>query len=50
MEQQSMQWRRDKVQELNSQGNSQRDIAKILQVGIGTVKTCVNNILVHSYC
>jgi hypothetical protein len=37
MEQQSIQWRRDKVQELSSQGNSQRDIAKILQVGIGTV-------------
>ena len=26
-----------KVQELSSQGNSQRDIAKILKVGIGTV-------------
>ena len=37
MEQQSVQWRRDKVQELTSQGNSQRDIAKILKVGIGTV-------------
>src|SRR6188472_3948559 len=37
MEQQSIQWRRDKVQELSSQGNSQREISKILQVGIGTV-------------
>ena len=37
MQQQSIQWRRDKVQELSSQGNSQRDIAKILKVGIGTV-------------
>ena len=37
MEQQSVQWRRDKVQELSSQGNSQRDIAKILRVGIGTI-------------
>ena len=37
MEQQSIQWRRDKVQELSSQGNSQRGISKILQVGIGTV-------------
>jgi hypothetical protein len=36
-QQQSIQWRRDKVQELNSQGNSQREISKILQVGIGTV-------------
>ena len=37
VEQQSIQWRRDKVQELSSQGNSQREISKILQVGIGTV-------------
>ena len=37
MEQQSIQWRRDKVQELSSQGNSQREIAKTLQVGIGTI-------------
>jgi hypothetical protein len=37
MEQQSIQWRRDKVQELSSQGSSQREISKILQVGIGTV-------------
>jgi IS30 family transposase len=35
--QQSIQWRRDKVQELSSRGNSQREIAKILQVGIGTI-------------
>src|SRR3954453_12565868 len=37
MEQQSIQWRRDKVQELSGQGNSQREISKILQAGIGTV-------------
>jgi hypothetical protein len=36
-QQQSIQWRRDKVQELSSQGSSQREISKILQVGIGTV-------------
>ena len=30
-------WRRDKVQELSSQGHSQRDIAQILQVSNGTV-------------
>ncbi|MFL6432834.1 MAG: hypothetical protein ACJ71O_03750 [Nitrososphaeraceae archaeon] len=30
-------WRRDKVQELSSQGYSQRDIAQILQVSNGTV-------------
>jgi hypothetical protein len=37
MEQQSIQWRKDKVQELSSQGNSQREIARILQVGTGTI-------------
>jgi predicted transcriptional regulator len=30
-------WRRSKVQELNSQGYSQRDIAQILQITNGTV-------------
>jgi predicted transcriptional regulator len=30
-------WRRSKVQELSSQGHSQRDIAQILQVSNGTV-------------
>jgi hypothetical protein len=30
-------WRRDKVQELSSKGHSQREIAKILQVGLGSV-------------
>jgi Trp operon repressor len=36
-EEQSIQWRREKVLELSSQGHSQRDISTILQVGIGTV-------------
>jgi hypothetical protein len=36
-EQESVQWRRDKVLELSSQGHSQRDISKILQVSLGTV-------------
>jgi hypothetical protein len=36
-QQQSIQWRRDKVQELSSQGSSQREIARILQVGTGTI-------------
>ena len=36
-EEQSIQWRRDKVLELTSQGHSQRDISTKLQVGIGTV-------------
>jgi transposase len=35
--QESVQWRRDKVLELSSQGHSQRDISKILQVSLGTV-------------
>jgi len=32
-----LQWRRNKVLELSSQGNSQSEIARILQVGLGTV-------------
>jgi len=32
-----VQWRRNKVMELSSQGNSQPEISKILQVGLGTV-------------
>jgi hypothetical protein len=31
-EQQQIQWRRDKVQELCSKGYSQRDISQVLQV------------------
>jgi hypothetical protein len=42
-QQQQIQWRRDKVQELNSKGHSQREIASFLQIGIGTV----NRDLVH---
>ena len=36
-EQQQIQWRRDKVQELGSKGYSQREISQILQVGLATV-------------
>jgi hypothetical protein len=36
-EEESIQWRREKVLELSSQGHSQRDISTKLQVGIGTV-------------
>jgi hypothetical protein len=36
-EQQQIQWRRDKVQELCSKGYSQRDISQVLQVGLATV-------------
>ena len=38
MEQQNqLQWRRDKVQELCSKGYSQREISQMLQVGLATV-------------
>ena len=37
LEQQKIQWRRDKVQEQASKGHSQRKILHILQTGIGTV-------------
>src|ERR671931_525218 len=36
-EQQQIQWRRDKVQELCSKGYSQREIAQVLPVGLATV-------------
>ena len=32
-----LEWRRSKVLELSSRGNSQSEIARILQVGLGTV-------------
>jgi Trp operon repressor len=34
---QQVQWRRDKVQELCSKGYSQREISQILQVGLATI-------------
>ncbi len=34
---QQVQWRRDKVQELCSKGYSQREISQTLQVGVATV-------------
>ena len=37
VERQSLEWRRSKVIELNSQGYSQPETAKILQVSLGTV-------------
>ena len=36
-QQEQVQWRRDKVQELCSKGYSQREISQILQVGLATV-------------
>jgi len=37
MEHQQIEWRRAKVLELSSQGRSQREIADIIHIGIGTV-------------
>ncbi|MFL6400225.1 MAG: hypothetical protein ACJ71P_08950 [Nitrososphaeraceae archaeon] len=34
---QQVQWRRDKVQELCSKGYSQREISEVLQVGINVL-------------
>jgi predicted transcriptional regulator len=44
MEQQNqqVQWRRDKVQELCSKGYSQREISQVLQVGLATVNRDVS--------
>ena len=36
-QEQQVQWRRDRVQELCSKGYSQRDISQVLQVGLATV-------------
>ena len=43
---QQVQWRRDKVQELCSKGYSQREISQVLQVGLATVNrdmSCLRN-------
>jgi transposase len=32
-----LEWRRDKIQELSSKGHSQREIASLLQVSLGSV-------------
>ena len=36
-ERRQIEWRRAKVLELTSQGHTQREIADIIQVGIGTI-------------
>ena len=43
-EMERLEWRRDKVQELSSKGHSQREIAKILQLGVGLVNRDLTNI------
>ena len=37
--QRQIEWRRSKVAELDSQGHSQPEIARILQISIGTVNS-----------
>jgi Trp operon repressor len=47
MEQQQdeqLQWRRDKVQELCSKGYSQREISQVLQVGLATVNRDISHL------
>jgi Trp operon repressor len=41
-QQNQVQWRRDKVQELCSKGYSQREISQTLQVGLATVNRDVS--------
>jgi Trp operon repressor len=41
-QQNQVQWRRDKVQELYSKGYSQREISQTLQVGLATVNRDVS--------
>jgi DNA-binding CsgD family transcriptional regulator len=43
-QQQQIQWRRDKVQELSSKGHSQREIASFMKIGIGTVNRDLANL------
>jgi Trp operon repressor len=44
-QQQQVQWRRDKVQELCSKGYSQREISQVLQVGLATVNRDISYLL-----
>jgi Trp operon repressor len=48
MEQQSqeqqVEWRRDKVQELCSKGYSQREISHMLQIGLATVNRDISHL------
>jgi Trp operon repressor len=49
MEQQQNQveWRRDKIQELCSKGYSQREISQILQLGLATVNRDISYLRNH---
>jgi Trp operon repressor len=44
-QQQPIQWRRDKVQELCSKGYSQRDISQVLQVGLAIVNRDISYLM-----
>jgi transposase len=41
---QQVQWRRDKVQELCSKGYSQREISKVIQIGLATVNRDISDL------
>jgi predicted transcriptional regulator len=43
-QEQQVEWRRDKVQELCSKGYSQREISQILQVGLATVNRDISHL------
>ena len=48
MEQQNqVEWRRDKIQELCSKGYSQREISQILQLGLATVNRDISYLRNH---
>jgi hypothetical protein len=48
-QEQQVQWRRDKVQELCSKGYSQKEISQVLQVGLvrNQTKTNIKNTLMR---
>ncbi len=43
-QEQQVQWRRDKVQELCSKGYSQREISQVLQIGLATVNRDISHL------
>jgi hypothetical protein len=49
-QEQQMQWRRDKVQELCSKGYSQREISQVLQVGLATVNRDISYLRSQAKC
>jgi hypothetical protein len=47
-QEQQVQWRRDKVQELCSKGYSQREISQVLQVGLATVNRDISHLRIQA--